>query len=265
MNDVSSSTPLPQVRSRGPAPSNVEVVAAALREAIVKGWLPAGERIKEIPVAQQLGVSRGPIREAMRLLEHDGLLTIIPNKGAIVPKPTSADVLEVYAMRAALGSLALHKLMLGDAELPVATLERELARFERAVERHKAPQAADADLAYQSAIVASAGLPRVERQFDQLTWQVRIFIGTMGIRYDDKLPQMLDEVRELHHAIVSRNPAEAERVWRDKFERWVRDFIDQMAEGFDRELWGALTNGISAAPVAPAPAGASRRRMAREP
>ena len=230
-------------RSRGPAPSNTEVVADALREAIVKGWLRPGERIKEIPLAEQLGVSRGPIREALRLLAHDGLVTIIPNRGAIVPTPTSADVLEVYAMRSALGSLALRKLMLGDTELPEMALERELARFERAVARNRAPQAADADLAYQSAIVAGAGLPRVARQFDQLTWQVRIFIGTRGLRFDDKLPLMLAEIRELHEAIVGRDPGRAERLWREKFERWVRDFMDQMAEAFDRHLWVALTSG----------------------
>lgn len=231
-------------RTRGPAPSNAEVVADALREAIVKGWLPPGERIKEIPLAHQLGVSRGPIRDALRLLAHDGLVTIIPNRGAVVPTPSSADVLEVYAMRSALGSLALHKLTLGDTELPVSTLEKQLSRLERAVQRNKAPQAADADLAYQSAIVAEAGLPRVARQFDQLTWQVRIFIGTRGLRFDDKLPLMLTEVRELHQAIVGRNPTKAERLWREKFERWVRDFMDQMAEGFDRDLWLALTNGV---------------------
>jgi DNA-binding GntR family transcriptional regulator len=219
------------------------VVADALREAIVKGWIRPGERIKEIPLSEQLGVSRGPIREALRLLAHDGLVTIIPNRGAIVPTPTPADVLEVYAMRSALGSLALHKLMLGDEELPVTALERELARFERAVGRKRAAQAADADLAYQSAIVAGAELPRVGRQFDQLTWQVRIFIGTRGLRFDDKLPVMLAEIRDLHQAIVSRNPSRAERLWREKFERWVRDFMDQMAEGFDRDLWMALTNG----------------------
>jgi DNA-binding GntR family transcriptional regulator len=231
------------IRSRGPAPSNTEVVADSLREAIIKGWIRPGERIKEIPLAEQLGVSRGPIREALRLLAHDGLVTIVPNRGAIVPTPTSADVLEVYAMRSALGSLALRKLMLGDSELPVTALDRELARFERAVQRGRAAQAADADLAYQSAIVAGANLPRVARQFDQLTWQVRIFIGARGLRFDDKLPLMLAEVRELHQAIVGRNAATAERLWREKFERWVRDFMDQMAEGFDRQLWLALTNG----------------------
>jgi DNA-binding GntR family transcriptional regulator len=232
------------MRSRGRAPSNVELVADALREAIVKGWLPPGERIKEVPVAAQLGVSRGPIREAMRLLEHDGLLTIIPNRGAIVPKPTMADVLEVYAMRSALGSLALHKLMLEGSEGSESALGRELVRFERAVERGKALRAAEADLAYQATVVTSAGMPRVTRQFDQLTWQVRIFISTMGVSYDDKLPQMLSEVRTLHKAIVGGAGGQAERLWREKFERWVRDFLDQMGDGFDRDLWVALTTGV---------------------
>jgi DNA-binding GntR family transcriptional regulator len=233
----------PAVRAQGPAPSNVEIVAEALRQAIVSGRLPPGERLKEIPLAEQLGISRGPIREAIQLLAHDGLLTVIPNRGAIVPKPTSADVLEVYAMRSALGSLALHKLMRDETEVPIAELSRALARFEKAVDRQHAQQAADADLAYQSTLVSSAGLPRVSAQFERLTWQVRIFITTMGMRYDDKLPQMLSEVRALHEAVCVHEHALAERLWREKFERWVRDFIDQMAEGFDRDLWVALTGG----------------------
>jgi DNA-binding GntR family transcriptional regulator len=164
-----------------------------------------------------------------------------------VPKPTSGDVLEVYAMRSALGSLALHKLMRDETEVPIAELGRALARFEKAVDRAHAQQAADADLAYQSALVSSAGLHRVSAQFEQLTWQVRIFIATMDMRYDDKLPHMLTEIRALHEAVCAREHTLAERLWREKFERWVRDFIDQMAEGFDRELWVALTGGPAGA------------------
>ncbi len=231
--------------SAGPAPLNVDVVAQALRQAIVSGRLAPGERIKEVPLAEELGVSRGPIREAIRLLAHDGLLRIIPNRGAVVPELSSDDVLEVYAMRAALGSLALHKLMLESDALPLATLERARGRFELAVERGRAPQAAEADLAYQSVIVDSAGLPRVARQFEQLTWQVKIFIGAVGIRYDEQLPQMLEEIDTLHEAIVSRRAAEAERLWREKFERWVRDTVDRLDEGFDREVWVALTSGVA--------------------
>jgi DNA-binding GntR family transcriptional regulator len=231
------------VQLSGPAPSNVDVIAEALREAIASGRLPPGERLKETPLADQLGVSRGPIREAIHQLAREGLLTVIPNRGAFVPEPTAEDVVEVYAMRSALGSLALHKLMLGDRTAPIPELDRALDRFEKAVSRQRGARAADADLAYQSALVASAGLHRVSAQFDQLTWQVRIFISTMDTRYDDKLAQMLSEVRALHEAICAHDGVLAERLWREKFERWVRDFVDQIAGGFDRELWVALTAG----------------------
>src|SRR5829696_9051732 len=113
---------------RGPAPSNVDLALDAIREAIVAGRLRPGERIKEIPLSEQLGFLRAPVRDALRLLERDGLVTLVPNRGAIVPELRAVDVLEVYALRASLGTLALQKLMLESAT-PVATLERELARL----------------------------------------------------------------------------------------------------------------------------------------
>jgi DNA-binding GntR family transcriptional regulator len=234
----------PRVRALAPAPSNVVVVAQALREALIAGRFRPGERIKEIPLAQQLGVSRGPIRDALRLLAHDGLVEILPNRGAVVPSVHAADVLEVYALRACIGSLALHKLLLDPAPAADARLTRALAAFQRAVERRDERRAADADLAYQSAIVEGAGLPRVAREFDRLTWQVRQFIATLDTRYDDKLALMLEEVEALHAAIADRDGARAEALWRDKFERWVRDFVERLpGEGFDAELWAVLSSG----------------------
>lgn len=230
---------------RGYARSNVEMVAEALREAIVDGRLAPGERLKETPLSEQLGVSRGPIREAIRLLEHDGLLSVVTNRGATVPVATATDVLEVYAMRSALGSLALHKLLLTAPSPSLGHLDRQLERFKGAVARGDARQAADADLAYQSAVVAAAGLPRVDRQWRQLTWQVRIFISSLGFRFDGKLTTMLAEVHALHAAITAGDDAAAERLWREKFERWVGDFAEQMGEGFDAEVWGALTAGTA--------------------
>jgi DNA-binding GntR family transcriptional regulator len=128
--------------------------------------------------------------------------------------------------------------MLESRALVAASLEKELVRFKDSVERRKSSLAADADLSYQSTLVAGADLPRVARQFEQLTWQVRIFISAKGIRYDDKVPEMLDELVALHGAIVGQRAAEAEHLWREKFERWVSDMVDQLAGGFDRDVTG---------------------------
>lgn len=233
-----------RVKLQGPIPSNVVVIAEALREALIKGRFRPGERIKEIPLAEQLGVSRGPIRDALRLLQYDGLVEIVPNRGAMVATIHATDVLEVYALRACIGSLALHKLMLDPEPAVDGQLTRALRAFERGVERGNEEQAVDADLAFQSAIVDGAGLGRVSKEFDRLTWQVRQFIATLDTHYEDKLALMLEELRALCEAILARDGERAETLWREKFERWVRDFIDRMPdEDFDPELWLVLTAG----------------------
>jgi DNA-binding GntR family transcriptional regulator len=228
-------------RPRGPAPSNVDLALEAVRAAIVAGRLRPGERIKEIPLAKELGFSRAPVRDALRLLERDGLVELVPNRGAIVPQLRAVDILEVYALRASLGTLALHKLML-DPESPVAApLARELRRLVRAGERRHSRDAADADLAYQQAIVTAAGLPRVKREFERLTWQVRMFLGALKIDTVDDLERVVAEVQALHEAILARDVHAAERLWREKLERWISDLVGRLEEDFDHDLWVALT------------------------
>jgi DNA-binding GntR family transcriptional regulator len=231
--------------SKGPAPSNVDLALEAVRDAIVAGRLRPGERVKELPLAGELGFSRAPVRDALRLLERDGLVRLVPNRGAVVPDLRAVDVLEVYALRASLGTLALHKLMLDEGAFASALppLDRQLARLARAGERHREQDAADADLAYQAAIVAAAGLPRVAGEFERLTWQVRMFLGALGLDLLATLPRVVAEVQALHAAIVARDVEAADRLWRVKFERWIRDLVGRLEEDFDDELWAALTRG----------------------
>ena len=226
-----------ELRRRGPAPSNVDLALDAIRDAIVAGRLRPGERIKEIPLADELGFSRAPVRDALRLLERDGLVRLVPNRGAIVPDLRAVDVLEVYALRASLGTLALRKLMLDSGSLDLAPLERQLARLERGRER----DAIEGDLGYQAAVVAAAGLPRVAGEFDRLTWQVRMFLGALEIDVLASLPRIVAEVQALHAAIVARDAEAAARVWREKFERWISGLVGRLDEDFDDVLWVALT------------------------
>lgn len=73
-----------------------------------------------------------------------------------------------------------------------------------------------------------------------------MFIVTLDMHYAEKLPVMLDEIESLHAAIIGGDQATAERLWREKFERWVRDFIEHLPdEEFDVEMWLALTAGAS--------------------
>ncbi len=82
-----------------------EQIAAQLAARITSGAYAPGQRIMEQAVAGEFAVSRGPVREALRLLEKDGLVTILPRRGAQVTKLTIAEVKEIFDIRAALNGL----------------------------------------------------------------------------------------------------------------------------------------------------------------
>ncbi|NJK45661.1 MAG: GntR family transcriptional regulator [Pleurocapsa sp. SU_196_0] len=98
-----------------------DAVSSTLREAIVRGVLRAAQPLKADDIAAQLGVSHIPVREALRQLEAEGLVTIYPNRGAIVASLSEADILEIYDIRTTLETAALEHSL---PHLSPATLRR---------------------------------------------------------------------------------------------------------------------------------------------
>jgi DNA-binding GntR family transcriptional regulator len=125
-----------QFARAAPAPaltrSLAEQIAARFAERILSGAAAPGQRIMEQAVAAEFAVSRGPVREALRLLEKDGLVTILPRRGAQVTNLTIAEVKEIFDIRAALNGLRDRQI----AEDPersrvLPALEAEVARLAR--------------------------------------------------------------------------------------------------------------------------------------
>ena len=83
-----------------------EVVSEALRQAIKDGVLKPGERLMEIQLAEELGVSRTPIREAIRKLELEGFVVMVPRRGTYVADISLKDIAQVFEIRSALEELA---------------------------------------------------------------------------------------------------------------------------------------------------------------
>jgi DNA-binding GntR family transcriptional regulator len=100
-----------------------EGIAAQLRKAILAGELRPGERLRQERIAADYGTSRNPVREALRQLENEGLVTLVPHSGARVARPSYSDCIELYRMREDLDALALAESVprLGDHQ--IATLE----------------------------------------------------------------------------------------------------------------------------------------------
>ncbi|MGO0802558.1 GntR family transcriptional regulator, partial [Clostridioides difficile] len=85
-----------------------DVVFENLREAILEGKLKPGQRLMEVQLAEQLGVSRTPVREAIRKLELEGLVVMLPRKGAYVANMSLKDIMDVLEVRASLEGLAAY-------------------------------------------------------------------------------------------------------------------------------------------------------------
>lgn len=216
--------PLPEL-------STAELVAQRIRDAVLEGTLRPGDRLVEADIAAELGVSRGPVREGIRLLASEGIVVLRRNRGAVVTSPTFEDVLEVYVMRLSLGLLALrHAMQLDVASAP------EFGDVELLLRRLRDPEIQvdpllmmDADLRFQSALFDLCGLDRITSVLDQTARDIPVFVKVLGITYDDVDHAALIERHEhLLNAVRSRHPANAQRAWRDH----VRCTVGEFARGY---------------------------------
>ena len=111
-----------------------DVVFNTLRRAILKGELKPGERLMEIQLAQRLGVSRTPVREAIRKLELEGLVNMMPRRGAVVAEITLQDLEDVLEVRAVLEELAVQKACENITEDQLRDLKKAANDFKRSLE-----------------------------------------------------------------------------------------------------------------------------------
>ncbi len=129
-----------------------DVVFNTLRQAILKGELKPGERLMEIQLAQRLGVSRTPIREAIRKLELEGLVTMVPRKGAEVAKITEKSLRDVLEVRKALEELAMQIACDKISVDTIEDLEIALEDFKKAISSKELTAIAEADVNFHDVI-----------------------------------------------------------------------------------------------------------------
>jgi DNA-binding GntR family transcriptional regulator len=105
--------------SNGGHSALVDEIAAAIRKRIMSGQIPIGAQMRQAELATELGVSRTPVREALRQLHTSGLIEVVPNRGAIVRVPSPWEVRDAYEVRAELEGLACERAVsrINDAEL----------------------------------------------------------------------------------------------------------------------------------------------------
>lgn len=149
-----------------------DVVFNTLRQGILTGELKPGERLMEIHLANKLGVSRTPIREAIRKLELEGLVTMIPRRGAEVAQITEKSLRDVLEVRRALDALSVELACdrINDEEL--AALGKACESFEKAVSTGDPKKIAQADVEFHNIIVKAAGNTRLVQLINNLSEQM---------------------------------------------------------------------------------------------
>lgn len=129
-----------------------DVVFQTLRQAILRGELEPGERLMEIQLANKLGVSRTPIREAIRKLELEGLVLMIPRKGAEVAEITEKSLRDVLEVRSSLEDLAVELACERIKEEQVQELKKAAEEFEEALQGGDLTEYAEADVKFHDVI-----------------------------------------------------------------------------------------------------------------
>lgn len=149
-----------------------DVVFNTLRNAILKGELEPGERLMEIKLAEKLGVSRTPIREAIRKLELEGLVVMTPRKSAEVARITEEDLTDVLEVRRVLEELAIDLSCQNITDDIIAELEDNLVRFKAAVKKNDITEIATMDVEFHETIYRSTGNKRLIQILNNLREQM---------------------------------------------------------------------------------------------
>lgn len=210
------------------APDLVDHVTQRLREAILTGSLAPGERLVEEQLAAQLDVSRAPVREALRMLEYDGLVTAVGRRGRFVAVLSARDAWEVYTLRENLEAMAF--------ELVVAKCPPEiLAQASALVDQMKTASAAkdrralsQLDVKFHRLICSTSNHERLIRTWDSMSNQIGLLSRqVLGTQYDD-----LTDVAARHQLLIDvlrqEDPAVATAAIRDHIQSVAKNVIERL-------------------------------------
>lgn len=215
--DVMNSTDLPRVmlpptlsfRAQGTILSLPEQIADRICTAILAGEYRPGERIQEMRLAETFQVSRGPIREALRMLEREGLVTVSPRRGAQVTDLSITEVEQLFDIRSALSSLAAQQATRHITPGELAMLRTTVEKMQQIADEGADAQAYTALSSQSGQILAAAA--RNPRLFDMLQslWRQTLRYAQLGLHSPER---RRESARSWMQLVEAMEAGEAERA-----------------------------------------------------
>ena len=188
-----------------------DVVFNTLRQAILTGELKPGERLMEIHLANRLGVSRTPIREAIRKLELEGLVTMIPRRGAEVAQITEKSMKDVLEVRRTLDALSAELACERISPEEEEALKKACQAFEDAVKTKDTKAIAKADVAIHDIIAAATGNQRLIQLINNLAEQMYRYRFEY-IKDAAQHERIIQEHRIIYESIINKNKEAASEM-----------------------------------------------------
>lgn len=214
-------------------PVAAEAIYATLREAILSGVLPAGERLGEVQLAKLFNRSRTPVREAILRLESERLTERSARRGFVVGRITREEVLEVYAVRAVLDGLAARLAAHGILPTELDHLRWLNKRMKAAAEQQDFALMIDLNIQFHEAICrASRNSLLLNFMLQIHNWVRRFPESTFS--YHNRAKLALDEHEELLKLLGRQDSDEAERLARAHMERALQVRVAMLQAGADR-------------------------------
>ena len=209
-----------------------ELVCEHIREAIINGTFAPGERLMEIQMADEMGVSRTPVREAIRKLEMEGFVVMIPRRGTYVSNMSIKDINDVYEIRISLDTLAagLAAERISDEELE--ELQRLLVKVGAAIEKNDMAKVVEADIEFHDVLYKASRNERLRNIINNLREQITVIRG-VSMRYPGRLKDTQDEHRRLVECISARNVEKSQEMARIHLENAEKPLMATMSERKD--------------------------------
>ncbi|HBE77022.1 MAG TPA: GntR family transcriptional regulator [Firmicutes bacterium] len=194
-----------------------ELVFESLREAIISGTLGAGDRLMEIQLAEEMGVSRTPVREAIRKLELEGLVVMIPRKGAYVAGISVKDIADVFEIRCALEGLAAELASERATDEELETMERYLIKISEDIDLGDLAKVVETDTDFHTLLYKLSRNSRLTQIISNLREQIQRF-RTTSLSFPGRMKIALEEHRKIVEAISSRDGELARKLAEEHIE-----------------------------------------------
>ncbi len=202
-----------------------DVVFNTLRQAILRGELKPGERLMEIQLANKLGVSRTPIREAIRKLELEGLVLMIPRKGAEVAEITEKSLRDVLEVRRALEELAVQLACEKITKEEIRELERVAKEFQQVVNSSDITEIAEVDVCFHDIIYTATDNQKLIQLLNNLREQMYRY-RVEYLKRDGVFPQLIAEHEAIIRHIENNEKEKATEVMCRHIDNQVETVID---------------------------------------